>query len=80
MFILCYHVILTQVCVCVWDGTAHVLYLSFSFGQGAAGIHFAEYSCHGNEDSLLQCGVNIHNAGSCSHDYDVGLSCSREFV
>ena len=63
-------------CVCV--RVCVIQYFVLSYGKGTNEIHFGDYLCRGNESGLLECGINIHKTGSCNHEYDVGLSCSRE--
>ena len=53
-----------------------------SFRSGPAGgvIWLENVQCNGNEASILECSYDGGGSTSCSHDDDVGIICTGDFV
>ncbi|XP_065153009.1 neurotrypsin [Paramisgurnus dabryanus] len=46
------------------------------FGPGSGLFHFERLSCHGNENSLLECRSRKYVSGDCNHGNEAGVVCA----
>lgn len=53
---------------------------SFPIGPAGGRIWLENVQCNGNEDSIFDCSHSGWGNTSCTHDYDIGIICSRELM